>query len=412
MAKKARQIGLLGAVAIGFASMLGAGVFSVFGLAYSNSGSLLLVSLLIAAVVASLNAASIYQLAKRTSRAGGVYSYARVEWNETASFLAGFSFVFGKIGSIAAIGFIFGEYVWPEQSRLVSILAILALALMNSLGINRTALLAGILALVTTTYLLLTGIAGGAFDNDQGQNLLNLVAAPDIQGTLPGAAIIFFAFAGYARVATLGDEVRDAKKNIPRAIVISLVGVLAIYLISAFALTNTLGSALQEANGSFLKMVQLVLPWMPNWVTIFVASIASLGSMLALLAGISRTAATMAEDRELPRIFAQRNRFGAPWFAEVCIAISAIAVLEFANVLPWIIGFSSFSVLLYYAIGHISAYLSSAKQPLWRRLTQLSGFALCVVLIVSVPGPAVWASAIILGFAVLWRGVVRRGVAR
>jgi APA family basic amino acid/polyamine antiporter len=310
MAKKARQIGLLGAVAIGFASMLGAGVFSVFGLAYSNSGSLLLVSLLIAAIVASLNAASIYQLAKRTSRAGGVYSYARVEWNETASFLAGFSFVFGKIGSIAAIGFIFGEYVWPEQSRLVSILAIVALALMNSLGINRTALLAGILALVTTTYLLLTGIAGGAFDNDQGQNLLNLVAAPDIQGTLTDAAIIFFAFAGYARVATLGDEVRDAKKNIPRAIVISLVGVLAIYLISAFALTNTLGSALQEANGSFLKMVQLVLPWMPNWVTIFVASIASLGSMLALLAGISRTAATMAEDRELPRIFAQRNRFG------------------------------------------------------------------------------------------------------
>jgi len=412
MAKNARQIGLLGAVSIGFASMLGAGVFSVFGLAYSNSGSLLLLALLIAALVASLNAASIYQLAKRTSRAGGVYSYARAEWNDTASFLAGFSFVFGKIGSIAAIGFIFGEYVWPEQSRLVSILAILALALMNSLGINRTALLAGILAVVTTTYLLVTGIAGGAFDSDQGQNLLNLVASPDIQGTLPAAAIIFFAFAGYARVATLGDEVRDAKKNIPRAIVISLTGVLVIYLISAFALTNTLGAALDKANGSFLKMVELVLPGMPNWVTVFVASIASLGSMLALLAGVSRTAATMAEDRELPGIFAKRNRFGAPWFSEACIAISAIAVLEFANVLPWIIGFSSFSVLLYYAIGHVSAYLSTAKQSLWRRLTQLCGFTLCVVLLISVPGPAVWASAIILAAALIVRGVVRKAVAR
>jgi APA family basic amino acid/polyamine antiporter len=120
----------------------------------------------------------------------------------------------------------------------------------------------------------------------------------------------------------------------------------------------------------------------------------------------------MAEDRELPKIFAQRNRFGSPWFSELCIAISAIAVLEFANVLPWIIGFSSFSVLLYYAIGHISAYLSTAKQSLWRRLTQLIGFTLCVVLLVSVPGPAVWASAIILGCALILRGVVRKGVAR
>jgi APA family basic amino acid/polyamine antiporter len=213
-------------------------------------------------------------------------------------------------------------------------------------------------------------------------------------------------------VATLGDEVRDAKKNIPRAIVISLTGVLVIYLISAFALTNTLGAALDKANGSFLKMVELVLPGMPSWVTVFVASIASLGSMLALLAGVSRTAATMAEDRELPGIFAKRNRFGAPWFSEACIAISAIAVLEFANVLPWIIGFSSFSVLLYYAIGHVSAYLSTAKQSLWRRLTQLCGFTLCVVLLISVPGPAVWASAIILAAALIVRGVVRKAVAR
>jgi len=330
MSKQAKQIGLLGAVAIGLASMLGAGVFSVFGLAYSSSGSLLLVALLIAALVASLNAASIYQLAKRTSRAGGVYAYARAEWSDTASFVAGFAFVFGKVGSIAAIGFIFGEYVWPAQSKLMAVVAVVGLAFLNSLGINRTAFVAGVLAVITTTYLLATGAIGSAFSNDAGENLFNLVTAPKLVGTLPAAALIFFAFAGYARVATLGDEVRDAKRNIPRAIVISLIGVLAIYLLAAFALNNALGSALGRANGSFLSLVQVVLPWLPNWVTVFVACTASLGSILALLAGVSRTAATMAEDQELPSIFAHRNRFGSPWFAEACIAAGAIGVLFLA----------------------------------------------------------------------------------
>ena len=412
MKKPIRQIGLLGAVAIGFASMLGAGVFSVFGLAYSASGSLLLIALLIAALVASLNASSVYQLAKRNSRPGGVYSYARTEWNDTASFLAGFAFVFGKIGSIAAIGFIFGEYVWPGNSKLFSVLAISMLALLNSLGINRTALLAGILAVITTSYLLLTGVAGGVFATDQGENLFNLVSAPKITGALPAAALIFFAFAGYARVATLGDEVRDAKKNIPRAIVISLVGVLCIYLLSAFALSNSLGAAISKTNGSFLAMAHIVLPWLPNWATILVASAAALGSMLALLAGVSRTAATMAEDGELPQVLAIRNGFGSPWVSEIMISLGAIAVLFFGDQLPWIIGFSSFSVLVYYAIGHVSAYLVKVRQPFWRRAVQLFGFALCVVLIFSVPGPAVWVSSIILVGALAARWVVRRSRAR
>jgi len=412
MSKSFRQIGLLGAVAIGFASMLGAGVFSVFALAYNSAGSLLVIALGIAALTASLNATSVYQLAQKTSRAGGVYSYARVEWNDTASFLAGFSFVFGKIGSIAAIGFIFGEYAWPEHSRTLSVVAICLLALLNSLGINRTALVAGILAMITTSYLALAGIAGSAFQTSQGDNLFDLASSPLPSGILTASAILFFAFAGYARVATLGDEVRDAKKNIPRAIVISLAGVLVVYVTLAFALTNSLGATLGQSNDSLLILAQLVLPDLPTWLTVFVACAASLGSMLALLAGVSRTAATMAEDRELPSAFATRNRFGAPWLAEVCIAIGAIAILVFASNLEWIIGFSSFSVLFYYAIGHVSAYLSAPQQSVTRRAVQIFGFLLCVVLVVSVPGPSLWVSAVILVGALAVRGVVRQRPAR
>ncbi|MEN9965766.1 MAG: hypothetical protein RJA60_763, partial [Actinomycetota bacterium] len=130
MSKK--QIGLAGTLAIGLASMLGAGVFVVFR-------DWLYAALGLAALVASLNAASVYQLARQVDRPGGTYAYARVYRNYTWSFLAGFAFVFGKIGSIAAIALVFGEYAWPQQKHLAAVLAILVMVLINVLGIQRTA---------------------------------------------------------------------------------------------------------------------------------------------------------------------------------------------------------------------------------------------------------------------------------
>jgi len=405
MSQPNQQIGLFGAVAIGFASMLGAGVFNVFGAAAGKT-SALFTALFLAALVATLNATSVYQLAKRTSRPGGIYSYARVEWNDTASFIAGLAFVFGKIGSIAAIAYVFGVYVNPEHGRLTGACAIVLLALLNILGINRTALVAAILAIATTAYLLITTTAG--ISNAQAVvPQVELFAGP--AGILSAASLIFFAFAGYARVATLGDEVRDPLKNIPRAIAITLIGVLFIYLLVAISLTMTFDGDLDHVSRPFALMGSLVFP---EWVTLLVVAGASLGSMLALLAGVSRTAATMAEDAELPKLFAKRNRFGSPWFAEVLIAGGAIALLYFNPYWQWMVGFSSFSVLLYYAIGHVAAFRVARQSAPKSRPIQIVGFILCVALLLAVPGPAIWVSSGILAVALLLRWVVARARAR
>ena len=133
MSAKKQQVGLLGAIAIGLASMLGAGVFVVFGTAYELAGQWLFVALAIAGLVAALNSASVYQLARQVDRPGGAYSYARVYRNETLSFVAGFAFVFGKIGSIAAIALALGAYVSPENKELVAITSIVIMVIVNSL---------------------------------------------------------------------------------------------------------------------------------------------------------------------------------------------------------------------------------------------------------------------------------------
>ena len=159
--KPAQQIGLGFAVAIGLASMLGAGVFVVFHEADVLTAKVsdhwaLLIAIGLAGMVASLNAASVYQLAKQVSRAGGVYAYSRVYVGPTTSFIAGFSFIFGKIGSIAAIALVFGVYVWPEQPVLAAVSAIVVLTAINLLGINRTAKVALGLAISTVSFLLVT----------------------------------------------------------------------------------------------------------------------------------------------------------------------------------------------------------------------------------------------------------------
>ncbi|MEY4647876.1 MAG: hypothetical protein RL009_292 [Actinomycetota bacterium] len=405
---KPQTVGLLGAVAIGLASMLGAGVFSVFGLAYGKTQGGFFTALLLAALVASLNAASVYALATRVDRPGGIYAYSREFVGPTTSFIAGFAFVLGKIGSIAAIAWIFGEYFLPTEHYLDAIGAIVLLTALNILGINRTATIAAVLAVVVTGFLLVTGLSGVAATADAPAT----TSVGGFAGVLPAASLLFFAFAGYARVATLGNEVRDAKRNIPRAIAISLSVVLAVYLLLSIALVRLVGGELDHIDQPLAVLNAYVNPWMPGWLTPLVATLAALGSMLALLAGVSRTAATMAEDSELPKLLAKRNRFGSPWVAELLIAAAAISVFVLNDYLQWIVGFSSFSVLLYYAIGHISVLRLPTADRKALTAVAVGGLALCAALLLSVPGPAVWLSSLILVLALAIRQVVSRLRAR
>ena len=422
---KKQQLSLLGAIAIGVASMLGAGVFFVWSAAYQSAKGSFFFALLLAALVASLNAASVYQLASGISRAGGVYAYSRVYLPKSVSFVAGFSFVFGKIASIAAIALIIQLYVVPQGTVLnpvaptllnelhVASLAVLLMTSMNLLGINRTALVAAILATVTLSFLIFSVVVGlnNGFDS---QVISNFQLQPNLNhGTLAGAAIIFFAFAGYARVATLGDEVKDPKKNIPRAIVISLGIVILLYFLLAIVVSGVIGSENEPMpEATFEAVLYRSAPWFNPVVIDAVVLAASLGSILALLAGVSRTAATMAEDRELPKVFEKRNRFGAPWLAEILIAVGAIVLIETNQYTAWIIGFSSFSVLLYYAIGHLSVLRqpkTERKQPV---VVAIFGLTLCLVLLINVPGPAVPISLGILLVAVIARFALQKLVSR
>lgn len=394
-----QKLSLIDAVFIGLAAMLGAGVFVVFGPAASYAGAALPLAILIAAIVAYLNAGSVAQLAKAVTRSGGGYSYARVYISKNFSFLAGSAFLVGKIGSSAAIALTVATYLTPDHVVLTAIGAVVVMTAINLAGINRTALGSKVLATITIAFLLTLVIAGFALPAAAAQ----LETGSPI-GILSAAALFFFAFAGYARVATLGGEVQNSDRNVARAIWISFAIVLAIYLTLSLILTEKLGSNLAFTVTPLADLAAKTFLG-GEFVWIF-AALAGLGSLLALLAGMSRTAAEMALDLELPKPFAKRLSNNAPVVAELTIAGLVIVLVSTGGILLSL-GISSFAVLLYYAITNFAAFRQPSADTTRPKALNLLGLALSLLLALSVPIEGLVAGAGLLTGAMLLRWGLR-----
>lgn len=370
--------------------MLGAGVFVVFGPVAAITGSYLPVAIILAGLVAFLNAGSISQLAAKIPRSGGAYAYARHYLSPNWGFLAGVSFLVGKVGSAAAIALVFASYLVPDNQVQVALLALLVMTLINIAGINRTALGSKILGGITVLFLAVI-ILASLF----APNATTALSPGDPLGIPAGAAILFFAFAGYARIATIGGELEDPRRQVPKAIAISFVLVGVSYLSLGLILPAKLGSSLEGSLLPIGDLVAVVLPGVgPSAVTAFVA-IAALGSLLALLPGMSRTAAVMAEDGELPKVFRLQLRNNVPVFAEVTVAI-VVAVLILADSVIFAISLSSFAVLTYYAIANLAAFRQPRQESSRPKWLNLVGAASCLLLLLSVP----W-QGLVLGLAAL-----------
>lgn len=383
-----KKLSLVDTIFIGLAAMLGAGVFVVFGPAAALAGSGLPLAILLAAIVAYLNAGSVAQLAKTVTRSGGGYAYARAYISNNFSFLAGTAFLVGKIGSSAAIALTVGAYGTPGHEVVTAIGSVVVMTAINLAGINRTALGSKILASITITFLATLFISAITLPNQQQISTTN-----DPVGVFSATALFFFAFAGYARVATLGGEVKNSERNVPRAIWISLATVFAIYLFYALVLSSKLGSQLALTVTPLADLAAKT--WIGGGTVWTFAAIAGLGSLLALLAGMSRTAVEMATDLELPRPFAKKLANGAPFVAELTIATLVIALVVSNSVLL-ALGLSSFAVLLYYGIVNFAAFRQPAGETERPKFLSLAGLALCFLLALSVP-----IEGLVLGIAVL-----------
>lgn len=410
----ARRLGTFDAAVIGVGSMVGAGVFAAIGPAAEAAGSWLVLGLALAGVVAYCNAVASAQLAAQYPLSGGTYVYGRERLGDWWGFAAGWCFVTGKTASCAAMALTFGAYVAPGSGlvqRLLGIVAVTALTAVTLRGIERTAHLTRWLVGVSVGVLVLTvAILLTSGETEAGRLT---VGEPDLYSVLQAAGLLFFAFAGYARIATLAEEVRDPARTIPRAIVTALAAVLVLYLAVAVSALAVAGpDALAASSAPLRTAVELAgVEWAKPVVTIG-AVVASLGALLALLAGVARTAFAMGRNRDLPaRVAAVHPRRSVPHVAQ--IAVAAVVVLLVATIdLRGMIGFSSFGVLLYYAVTNASAWTQGKEARRWPRPLQAIGLAGCLILVVTLPFVSVVAGAAVLAAGCLGRLLLRDRAAR
>jgi APA family basic amino acid/polyamine antiporter len=408
-----RRLGTTDAVAIGLGSMVGAGVFAAFSPAAvavlpAGTGWALLGALALAALVAYANATSSAQLAAQYPVAGGTYVYGRERLGPWWGYLAGWGFVIGKTASCAAMALTFAAYAAPPGwERPVAAVAVVALAAVNYRGVTRTARLTRwivavvLLALAVWTAVVWSSVAGSPL-SDGGTSAAPDGAAAVAYGVLQAAGLLFFAFAGFARVATMGEEVRDPRRTIPRAILLALAGAVVVYTVVALTLLGSLG--LEGIAGTTAPLAAAVdgSPWAAVVVRVGAAA-ASLGALLALVAGIGRTSLAMAREGDLPRALAAVHpRFAVPHRAEVALA-AVVVVLVLTVDLRGAIGFSSVGVLVYYAVANASAWTQTGTDRLYPRVLQGFGLVACLVLVVTLPVGSVLAGLGVLALGVLVR---------
>lgn len=402
-----RRLGTFDAVLIGLGSMMGAGVFAAFAPAAAVAGSGLLIGLGVAAVVAYCNATASAQLAAQYPTSGGTYFYGREQLGEWWGFLAGWGFVVGKTASCAAMALTFGAYVAPPGwDRFLAVAAVLAITAVNYRGITRTALLTRLIVLVVLVVLgiaVVTTLFGDAVP-------ARVVGARPAgwYGLLQSGGLLFFAFAGYARIATLGEEVRDPRRTIPHAIQLALGITVLVYAVVAVSLLAVLGADDLAAAGAPVEAAAQRAA--PGWVVPLVgvgAAAAALGALLALVAGVGRTSLAMAREHDLPGwLAAVHPRFRVPHHAELALAVVVCVAVLLVD-LRGAIGFSSFGVLLYYLVANLSAFTQGRDHRRFPRFLQALGVVGCATLVATLPLGSVVAGVTVFAVGAAYRALRR-----
>ncbi|MEQ8764134.1 MAG: APC family permease [Planctomycetota bacterium] len=409
-----REVGLTGATLLGLGSILGTGAFVSVGIGVELVGSWTVLALVLAGLVALCNALSSAQLAAAHPRSGGTYEYGYELIHPWAGFTAGWMFLAAKSASAAAAALGFASYLVTDarfrfMHSVVAATAVIVLTLLVAGGLRRSQRVNALMVLLTVAALLTFAatamVIGPGPDSEE--------SAPGGLRFLEAVALMFVAYTGYGRVATLGEEVRDPKRTIPKAIVTTLAVSVLLYVLVALAGVLCFGQ--DEIAGSTREggapLAMLLRRDGQTGVSLFVtlgAITAMLGVLLNLLLGLSRVLLAMGRRGDMPASVAMIDPKGATPRRAVLVMGAIVLMITLTGELRAAWSFSAFTVLVYYAITNWAALRLPAEERLYSRAWAMGGLASCTFLAAWVE-PWAWAigtALIVVGWA--WRALFRR----
>jgi APA family basic amino acid/polyamine antiporter len=418
-----RELGLLGAIMMGLGAMLGTGVFVGIGIAAGIAGPSVVLAIAFAALIALCNALSSAQLAASLPVSGGTYEYGYTYLTPSLGFTAGFMFLCAKTASAAsaALGFAgyFARSFGPELT--IVPIALTATILMTGLvaaGMRRTNAANMIIVSLTLAALLFFILAGAQTIWANGSEPWVPFIRSSVEGSggpfaalAQASALMFVAFTGYARIATLGEEVKDPRHTIPRAIIVTLALSALLYIAVGATAIATIGPAelARSAQSDIAPLDAAARGFrIPDASPIIAAGAmtAMLGVLLNLLLGLSRVLLAMGRRGDMPRLFASLSHADSP-VAAVLAAGGAIAALAFIGDVKLTWSFSAFTVLIYYSITNLAALRLPKDKRLYSPLIAWAGLAACLFLAFWVERDIWIAGLSLIAVGLVWHAVAR-----
>jgi len=403
-----RSLSLLDATAISVGAIIGGGIFVVTGIVAGLAGSALVVSMLVAAVIAFFTALSFAELTAWQPVEGSVYEYVRQIISPFSGFLAGWMWMVSNTFTGAAVSLGFAYYltaIFPSFSaNVVAAVLCLALTTLNFFGVRKSARLNTVLVIAK---LLILGffVVFGAFS----ANSANFEPfEPFNSGVLYGAYFIFFAYTGFARAAVVAEEVKDAKHNVPRALLLSLGVSTIIYVLVGIVAVGLVGSAeLAGSNSPLAGAISATGSSIAVQVVSFGGLLATASVLLTAVLGVSRMAYSMARRGDLPQVLAEVNqKFSTPYYSIWTVGILMALLVLFFD-LTGVVAVSTFGALFYYALTNASALKLRTEKRRYHKLIPIIGLGTCIVLLVFVLFVAIQAW-IIGGICLIAGGVYYR----
>lgn len=416
------------AVLLGLGSIIGTGLFVSVGIAAGIAGPAVLLSLAIAAFVAMFNGLSSAQLAASYAYSGGTYEYGHAYLGPRWGFTAGWVFLCAKSASAATAGLGFSGYVTAAlgvESRALRIaVGLSTVALLTVLvagGIRRSSRVNAILVVFVLSSLVLLVVAAlpSALSGARDHLIPFLVeplgsgAAGAFGAVLHASALMFVAYTGYARIATLGEEVREPSRTIPRAVLAALLVTLAVYVVvTAVAVASVGPGVLADAaieRAATLDPVARAtgVPGLAE-ILAMAAAAAMLGVLLNLVLGLSRVLLAMGRRGEMPEFLSRLNVSGTTPTAAVLGTGIAIMTLVALGDLRTTWSFSAFTVLVYYSITNLAALRMPAKLRRYPAWIPCVGLGSCLLLAVWIDWPIVLAGLALIGVGLAWQATARR----
>jgi len=379
-----RALGLFDATAISLGAIIGAGIYVVTGIVAGLAGPSLIISIILAGAIASFSALSFAQLSAYMPREGGGYEFTYHLISPYAGFLAGWMWVFSNLFIGGAVSLGFAQYLvslFPLLQNSVTIVAAvfcLSFTLLNYVGVRQSALVNNALVVAKVLILLFFILFGLGFINPAH---FSPFTPRRYSGLLEATALIFFAYGGYARVTTVAEEVKDASRTIPKAIVLALVMSTILYVFIGFVAVGLGGSQTLASSGSPLADAIGVTG---NSAAVFIVSvgamIATASVLLMTILGVSRMTFAMSRNRQLPLFLSRIHpRFQTPHYA-VLTTGAASAVLVFGG-FSRIVAVGTFSLLFHHALVNLSATKLKPEHRRYPTFVSIAGLLLCVALL-------------------------------